>query len=233
MLYLIWSQSIVFGVINLWEVQRLTSQLAPPCTFLWNSVIPEFLYLFRHHNNSNHKKNQRKQKTRGKKQPTELFALLVILPKTHGQNDYQPRPLGFPKQQDVGPFSLCCCWLFSFSGLHPRPKRWRGQPIPQHLESASEKVCTLLHGVTANTPLARDCFMLLTSAFICMKIHLWKLSILGNTKMPTFTFIQTHTNKIHHLSTNLPIHWFIYFLSINPLSIPVTHISSSANQKCE
>lgn len=32
-LYLIWSQSIVFEDINLWEVLRLTSKLLPPFTF--------------------------------------------------------------------------------------------------------------------------------------------------------------------------------------------------------
>lgn len=45
-----------------------------------------------------------KQKDEGEKQPTELFAWLVILPQTHGHNDYCLRPLDLPKQQDVGPF---------------------------------------------------------------------------------------------------------------------------------
>lgn len=113
-LYLIWSQSIVFGVINLWEVLRLTSQLLPPSTFFYearsslsSSVSTD--------NTTATTKTAKENKRRGEKQPTGLFAWLVIPPLTQGPNDCWPRPLDLPKQQDVGPFSLSCCWLLSFS----------------------------------------------------------------------------------------------------------------------
>lgn len=216
-LYLIWSQSIVFGVINLWEVLRLTSQLLPPSTFFYgtrsslsSSVSTD--------NTTATTKTTKENKRRGEKQPTELFAWLVILQQTQGPNDYWPRPLDLPKQQDVGPFSLCCCWLFSFSRLHPSLKRWRGQPIPQHLGSTSEKTSTLLHGPNSNHALGKA---LLHVTYIRIHMHKDPTSsisqsfllptILGNTMMLTFTSIQTHTNEIQHPSTYLPIDWFIFF----------------------
>lgn len=72
---------------------------SPSTFFLWNSFDPEFPSVFGDNTN-----NQRKTKDEGEKQPTELFAWLVILPQTHGHNDYCLRPLDLPKQQDVGPF---------------------------------------------------------------------------------------------------------------------------------
>lgn len=156
--YLIWSQSIVFGVINLWEVLRLTSQLLPPFNFFFTELahprVPLSLPT-----TQQQPQTSKENKRRGEKQPTELFAWLVILPQTQDLNDYWPKPLDLPEQQDVGPFSLCCCWLFSFSGLHPGPKRWMGRPDPQHRGSASERTSTLLHSRLATVVVARPCFM--------------------------------------------------------------------------
>lgn len=70
-----------------------------PSTFFMELVRPRVpLCLRRQH------KHPKKTKDEGEKQPTELFAWLVILPQTHGHNDYCLRPLDLPKQQDVGPF---------------------------------------------------------------------------------------------------------------------------------
>lgn len=87
-----------------------------------------------------------KTKGEGEKQPTELFAWLVILLKTHGLNDDWPRPLA--RAAGCGPFSLCCYWRFSFTGLHPSPERWVRVPVQKHLGSASERTSAFAHGLS-------------------------------------------------------------------------------------
>lgn len=54
----------------------------------------------------------KENKGRGEKQPTGLFAWLVILSQTQGPDDDWPGPLDLPKQQEVGPFSLLLLALF-------------------------------------------------------------------------------------------------------------------------
>lgn len=205
-LYLIWSQSIVFGVINLWEVLRLTSQLLPPSTFFMELAHPWVPLSLQ--TTQLQPQTTKENKRRGGKQPTEQSAWLVILPQTQGPNDYWPRPLDLPKQQDVGPFSLCCCWLFSFSRLHPSPKRWMGQPIPQHLGSASEKTSTLLHG--PNSKHAHNKAPLHVTD-ICIHRHKYLTSsisqsvllptVLGNTMMP-----HLHLHKATLMKSNICLH---------------------------
>lgn len=85
-LYLIRSQSIVFGVINLWEVLRLTSQLLPPFYLFYGtrSSLSSSVST----DNTTATQTTKENKRRGEKQPTEPFAWLVILPQTQGPNDY-------------------------------------------------------------------------------------------------------------------------------------------------
>lgn len=88
-LNLIWSEGIVFGIINLCEVLTLTSQLLPPLyLFLWNSLIPGFLCLYRQHNS-----NQRKTKDEGKNSRRSYLHGLSIFHKHKAQmtSDHSPR----------------------------------------------------------------------------------------------------------------------------------------------
>lgn len=125
----VWSDhaALCLGVINLWEVLRLTRQ--PPIpnplpgffSFLWNWLIPEFLCPCRQH------KQAKKTMEEQGKQPTERFAWHHS-PSNRRLNDERARLLDMHLQQDVGLFPALGSNLAATSGVYIRNKHLIAKP---------------------------------------------------------------------------------------------------------
>lgn len=188
-LYLIWSQSIVLGVINPWEVLRLTSQLLPPSTFLYRT---------RSSFSSSVSTNNTTATTKTTKENKRWGGITVDGAISHGLSFFYNHKAQMAA--GWGPWTcrssrmsapLVSVVVGSCHFLHPRPKRWRVRPNPWHLGSALEKAVPYY---MATIP----CLMELKSAFICIKPNKLHQSaftanhFVGNCMMSTFVSTKPH-----------------------------------------
>lgn len=157
-LYLIWSQSIVFGDINLWEVLRLTSKLFPPLYLLMELAHPS-VSLSLQTTQQQPQKQPKKTKDEGENSRLSYLHGLSFFHKRMVQTTTDRAPWACLGSRMSAPLVSVVFGSFLFFKLHPSPKRWKGQTIPQHLGSASKKTSTFLHRLLVITRVAKPCFM--------------------------------------------------------------------------